>query len=88
MDDRTRERRKTMREHVKADLARRGLGNTDLEGVDFDTHVDTGLEVPIVGWTMTVRLTGDRPPLAYSMDNAAGAAVHCNGELLTAPTVH
>lgn len=65
-----------MRERVKLDLGQRGLGNSDLAGLQIEDHIEDG---EITAWTITVELTGGRAPLVYTMSNEVGAELHCDG---------
>lgn len=58
---------------VKADLARRGISDKDLDGIDFETDVDTHTG-SLDGFMLRVRLKG-QAPLEYVMANRPGAVI-------------
>ena len=80
MDAATKRRRADMRARVKADLARRGIGNPDLKGVSGDTDFEAGGgEATVIhGWTLTVHMTRGRE-LTYRQRNVDGAPLYCDG---------
>jgi len=75
----TKRRRGELRRRVKADLARTGHTSADLDGMQLETRVDGSR---VVGWTLRVMRTGGRDALAYAMDNADGAELHRDGEVI------
>ncbi len=76
MNEETLRRRADMRQRVKTDLARKGIGNSDLEGMDRTADIRDG---DIHEWVWTVILNGERKPLEYVMRNADGAPLLCDG---------
>ncbi|MCP4731708.1 MAG: hypothetical protein GY872_16695 [Roseibacillus sp.] len=73
-----------MQSRVKADLARQGLGDIDITGVDVSSDVDTHRR-SIDGWVITVHLTQERSPLVYSMANQSNAPILLDGIAIPTP---
>lgn len=67
-----------MQNRVKADLARRGLTSSNLAGLESEDEYDGD----IIRFALKVHLKGGLEQLVYTMDNADGAELRCNGELV------
>lgn len=78
-DDTMRARQRAARPLIKADLARRGLDNGDLAGLELELELVGG---QLIGWSWTVQLTGERAPLVYHQRADEGAPVTCDGRAL------
>jgi hypothetical protein len=79
MDKQTLKRRAEMGDRIKDDLARRGLSNPDLDGMDRVADIRDGT---IYEWVWTVLLTDRRESLKYVMQNAEEAPLVCNGAVV------
>lgn len=75
---------KRLQARVKVDLARRGLSDKDITGVDVESDVDTYTGA-IDRFRLRVHLTEGRNPLLYAMDNQPGAPVTEGGLELPTP---
>ena len=75
-DEQGKRARAKMRELVMHDLARRGLGDDDLEGLERDAQIVSG---QVRSWRLIVKLTEARAPLVYEMEAREGATLQCNG---------
>jgi hypothetical protein len=75
---------KLLQARVKADLARRGLSDRDISGVDVESDVDTH-RGHIDRFYLRVHLTEGRAPLLYAMDNRPGASVTEGGVVIPDP---
>jgi len=87
LDADTLRRRSEMRERVKRDLGRRGIGGGDITALEREMDFEGGAVVVVLGWTLTVRLRWGKA-LVYRMDNLDGAQLVCNGTPVPEPTVH
>lgn len=78
-DEVTKGRRAAMAARIKRDLARRGITNEDLGGLDSHAEVEAdGDGVRVLWWRWTVSLKA-RAALVYTMDNQDGAELLCDG---------
>lgn len=69
---------KAMHQRILLDLAAKGFSDSDIAGVEQDTHVDAG---SVVGWTFRVVLATGRT-LQYTLDSRHGSPILCDGKPL------